>query len=58
MFIGLHAKYMSICQTLNFLDIFSKNTQISNLIQFRPVGAELFHTDRWTEKHDEAKGLF
>jgi hypothetical protein len=34
---------------LNFLDRFSKNTQISNLIQIRPVGAELFHEDGWTD---------
>jgi hypothetical protein len=42
---------------LNFLNKFSKNTQISNLMKIRPVGAELFYadgrtygqTDRWTE---------
>ena len=34
---------------LNFLDRFSKNTQISNLIQIRPVGAKLFHEDGWTD---------
>ena len=26
--------------------IFEKNTQISNFIEIRPVGAELFHVDR------------
>jgi hypothetical protein len=28
---------------LEFLDIFSKNTQISNLMKIRPVAAEMFH---------------
>ena len=27
----------------------SKNTQISNFIEIRPVGAELFHADRRTD---------
>jgi len=35
---------------LNFLDGFSKNSQISNLIKIRQVGTELFHADR----HDKA----
>ena len=30
---------------LEFLENFSKNTQISNLVKIRPVGAELFHAD-------------
>jgi hypothetical protein len=53
------------CCNLNFLDIFSKNTQISNLVQNHPVGAQLFHehgltdgyidgqTDRQTDRQDE-----
>ena len=28
-----------------------KNTQISNFIKIRPVGAELFHADRRTDRH-------
>jgi len=36
-------------QTLSFLDIFSKYTQISNVIKIHPVGAELFHADGKTE---------
>jgi hypothetical protein len=34
---------------LNFLDRFSKNTQIPNLNKIRPVGAELFHADGWAD---------
>ena len=34
---------------LNFLDRVSKNTQVSNFIKFRPVGAELFHADGQTD---------
>jgi hypothetical protein len=34
---------------LNFQEIFSKNTQISNFMEISPVGAELFHADRRTD---------
>jgi hypothetical protein len=34
---------------LNFLDRFSKNHQISNLIKTFPVAAELFHADGQTD---------
>ena len=47
---------------MNFLDIFSKNTQISYLMKMRPVGIELFYadgqTDRQTDRHDEANSRF
>jgi len=47
---------------LIFLDRFSKNTQISNFIKIRPVGAELFHADGrldgQTDRHDEANSRF
>jgi hypothetical protein len=37
---------------LNFLEKFSKNTQMSNFMKIRPMGAELFDADgrmdKWT----------
>jgi hypothetical protein len=49
---------------LNFLNGFSKNTQIQNLMKIRPVGAKLFHeggrTDERaeTDRHDEVNIRF
>ena len=55
---------------LTFLDIFSKNIEISNFAKIRPVGAELFQagiqTDGRTDKqtgsekdgHDEVNSHF
>jgi hypothetical protein len=34
---------------LNFRDSFSKNIRLSNFLDVRPVGAELFHADRRTD---------
>jgi hypothetical protein len=34
---------------VNFIDRFSKSTQIARVIKIRPVGAELFHADRRTD---------
>ena len=41
-------------------DSFSKNAEIPNFMNFLPVGAELFHTDRRTRKdgHDETNSRF
>ena len=38
--------------------IFGKNAQISNFMKIRPVGAELFHVDGQTDRHDEANNRF
>jgi len=35
---------------VSFLDRFSKNFQISNFIEIRPVGAQLFHADGQTDR--------
>jgi len=41
---------------LNFLVIFSKNTQVSVFVKIRPVGAELLlHVQRQRDRHDEAE---
>ena len=38
--------------------IFEKKAGVSNLIKNRPVGAQLFHADRQTDRHDEANNRF
>ena len=62
MSIGLHVKCLLFLsdfnKTLSFFDRFSKSTEISNLMKIRPVGAELFHADRVTDRHDEANSRF
>jgi hypothetical protein len=40
---------------LDFLDRFSKNTRIPDLIKIRPVGDELFHAD---ERRERTKLIF
>ena len=52
MYIGLHVKYRLFLSDFklisNFLDIFLKNTQTSNLMKIRLVGVEFLHADRQT----------
>jgi hypothetical protein len=44
---------------LNFLDVFSKNSQISNVIKICLVGAEFYvETDGQTDKEDEGNIRF
>jgi hypothetical protein len=45
-------------ETRTFLERFSKNTQISNLMTIRPVEPELFHADGRTDRYDEANSPF
>jgi len=40
---------------LNFIDIFSKNTQIKNFTKIRALEAELFQADRQTDRQTERK---
>jgi len=43
---------------MNFIDRFTKNTQISNVIKIYPVGAELFHVNKQMNRHDGANSHF
>jgi len=61
MYIRLHVKYplfLSDCNRLNFLGRFSKSTQTSNFMKILSVGAESFHADGRTDRHDEANNRF
>jgi hypothetical protein len=54
MYIGLHVKHPLFLIDFNetwisVTDFRKKNTQISNFINIRQVGAELFHVDRQTD---------
>jgi len=56
MYIGVHVQYLLFLSDCNepwiFLT-FLENTQISNLMKIHPVGAELFHTDRWVDERTD-----
>jgi hypothetical protein len=60
MYIDLRVKYplflLDLNETLNFLNRFSKNTDVSNFMRTRSVGAELFM--RTTDRHDEVNSRF
>jgi hypothetical protein len=42
-------------EILNFLNRYSKNTQMSDLMTLLPVGGELFDAEGQTDIHDEAE---
>ena len=44
-------------ETRTFFFKFSKNTQILNFTKIRPVGAELFHADRQTDRQTDMTKL-
>jgi hypothetical protein len=64
----IRSVYWSLCKvvvvllTFKLNSNFSKNTQTSNFMKIRPVGAELFHavgcTDGQTDRRDEANSHF
>jgi len=43
---------------INSLDTFSKNIEIQNIVKILPVGAESFHVDGRTDRHDKANIRF
>jgi hypothetical protein len=45
-------------RNLNFLERFSQNIKKSNFMKIRAVGAKEFHTNRQTDRHDEANNRF
>ena len=59
MCIGLHVKYRLFLSDFNDTLIFStdfrKPHKISNFMKIRPVGAELFHADRRTERRADGQ---
>ena len=53
MYTGLHAKYLLLSSDFNETWTFgtvSKNSQISNFMKIYPVGAAVFHADRWMDE--------
>ena len=54
MCIGIRVKHplfwSDFNKNLNFLNRISKNTQISNFVKIRAVGAELFHAEEQTDR--------
>ena len=62
MYVGLHVQYPLFLSDikLEFYQQFfgKKNLEISNFMQIRPVGAELFRADRQTDRHDKANSRF
>jgi hypothetical protein len=47
-----------IIEKLNFLHIFWKNTQISDVMKICPVGVGFLHADERTDRYEEADNCF
>ena len=61
MYIDLNIKYPLFLSDFNETRNFLRDNRIiliSNFMQIRPVGAELFHADRQRDRHDEANSHF
>jgi hypothetical protein len=43
---------------LQFLDRYEKYARYKISLKIHPVGAELFHADGWTDRHDAANSHF
>ena len=50
--------FFQIFMQINSLDTFSKNIEIQNIVKILPVGAESFHVDGRTDRHDKANIRF
>ena len=56
MYTGLHVKYVLFLSDLNKISIFSTillDTEISNFMKIRPLGAELFHAERQARRTEK-----
>ena len=62
MYITFHVKYplflSDFNETFSFSAGFRKVVKYQISLTPRPVGTELFHTDRWTDTQDEANSRF
>ena len=50
--------FVKFGRKLNSFISFCKNTEISNFMKIRPIGAKLFHADGRTDRHDEVDSVF
>jgi hypothetical protein len=55
MYIGVHVTYPLFLSDFNFSTDFRKNRHISNLMEIRPVGAELCTPDVWAGRWTDVR---